>query len=669
MHTRREFVAVLAATPALSQSRRTVILERAKMLASFSSQRTGEATPEVLEQARKIAGGTVFFYGTTPVAVGLKDIDWTGGHIHHQEWPAQLNRFFHLRPLAAAYRATRDERFAQAARAYIEDWLRGDPYATATALRPGDNTLNMSIRLGSSHNGGWGGTLPVFLASPAFDDAFTDRILQSMSAQADFLSRHLTATGNWRISQLDALVFTALRFPFLENASRLLDTGVTGLRNALATQFLPDGVHVERTPGYADWMTDVAASYLEIARLFPATDAHVDPQRLVRSLDYSAQSELFGVNDSHAPERDPKVFSGLRRRTEAIARLKLDGPPEPPLDQVFPNAGQVFTRTGWAPGADYIAFDASSWGGGHSHLSRLSFVFRSGGRALVMDPGIFTYEMSDPRGAYGKSTAAHSTLNLGGRNQSGADAQLLRAGFTRECALIHARYQGAYWEGSYEWSFRKGRGAGVWGDHERVLFWVKGQYLLVLDSMAADSGQEIRNCWQMGPMAKWSRDERELAWWSEEEGTNLWLQFLSGPRNAVMECFEGSKEPLRGWIGSGGNGAAAAPLVEFRYPCQTNSPVVSAMLLAAFPGKSRPRYALRSSGDLSRGAIHHLDLRLPDGGTDQIAWSQGLVLPVDDGQPFTTDGNFVWRRLRGDGTVVTSFQSGGTYLRAGDTGR
>jgi len=59
-----------------------------------------------------------------------------------------------------------------------------------------------------------------------------------MSAQAGFLSRHLTTTGNWRISQLDALVFTSLRFPFLEHAPQWLDIGITGLRNAIATQFL-----------------------------------------------------------------------------------------------------------------------------------------------------------------------------------------------------------------------------------------------------------------------------------------------------------------------------------------------------------------------------------------------------------------------------------------------
>ena len=134
-------------------------------------------------------------------------------------------------------------------------------------------------------------------------------------------------------------------------------------------------------------MTDVAANYVEVARLFPNADAHVDKARLLRSLDYGAQAELFGVNDSGAPQHDPKEFSGLRKRNEAIALLKLKAPAEPSLDQVFPDAGQVFSRTSWKPGADYLAFDASTWGGGHGHLSRLSFVFRSGGRSLVVDPG------------------------------------------------------------------------------------------------------------------------------------------------------------------------------------------------------------------------------------------------------------------------------------------
>lgn len=640
-----------------AQDRRAIIQERARALAGFGGDRqVPEATPEIMKKAEQIAGGTVFFYGTTPVQVGLRNIDWRGGHIKHQEWPAQLNRFFHLRDLASAYRATREERFARAARAYIEDWLREDPYATATTMRPGDNGLNMSIRLGSSIDGGWGGTLPVFLPSPAFDDAFLDRVLTSISHQAGFLSQHLAPTGNFRISQLDTLVFTALRFPFLPNAPTLLKLGASGMQRALKTQFLADGAHVERTPGYADWMARVAANYWLLARQFPEADAAVETDIVARALDYGAHSELSGINDASAPHRDPATLSRLAVRAQILGRMGLTGkyPTVPPLAQAFPVAGQVFIRTEWKPGADYLAFDASTWGGGHGHLSRNSFVFRSGGRVLVADPAIISYEMSEPLAPYGKSTPAHSTLNLNGWNQSGADGQLLRHEFGRDAVLIQARYQAGYWENPYTWSFREGRGRGVYGDHERILLWVKGEYLLSLDTMTADARADIRNVWQMGPMEKWSHDPASLVWWSQNEGANLAVQLVAGPK-AAMEAGSG-------WLGYDGVKPVPAPRVEFRYTSERPGPVMSAVLLAPFTGAKRPAYTVESA-HLGRGTIHHIRLALPAGGFDDIAWSTGLALPVDDGRPFTTDAVFVWRRTNPSGAETKRMLVGGSYLQ------
>ena len=654
----------LLCAAAAAQDRAAVILERSRLLAEFAGQQVGEAGPEVLAQAEKIASGTVFFYGSTPVQVGLKDIDWTGKHIRHQEWPAQLNRFFHLRPLAAAYRATHDERFARAARAYIEDWLREDPYETAPGFRPGDNGLNMSIRLGNSTNQGWGGTLPYFVGSPTFDGPFLDRVMASMARQAAFLSRHLTPTGNFRISQLDTLVFTALRFPFLAGARELLAAGALGMRNAVRTQFLPDGAHVERTPGYADWMAQVAANYYLLGKQFPEANAAVDPAMVARALDYGAASELAGVNDSSAPHRDPKTLTRLTARAETLKRMGLETkyPATPPLAEVFPIAGQVFVRSAWTPGADYLAFDASTWGGGHGHLSRLAFTFRSGGRVLLADPGILSYEMSDPLAPYGKSTQAHSTLNLNGWNQSGADAELLRTEFGENAVLIQARYQGGYWDGAYGWGFGQGRGRGAWGEHERILVWLKGEYLLAIDSMGTDAGADIRNVWQFGPMEKWEQDPAALAAWSRNEDANVLVQLAVPPAGSSMQCFEGSREPLRGWLGLHGHDSVAAPLVEFRYRPARAGVATSVVLIAPFAGGAKPRFAVKEAR-IGRGAIQHLTVALPDGGMDEFAWSAGLALPVDDAQPFITDGTFVWRRRDAAGSATRNWAPGASYVK------
>ncbi len=637
MISRRAFaIATASALRARPADRRSIILDRAAALAGFAGQTIAQADADTIAKAGQIAQGTVYFYSRKPVEIGLKNIDWSGGHVQHQEWPAQLNRFPYLGPLASAYLSTKHERYATAARAYIEDWLREEDYTRARAFRSGDSGLNMSLRLGTSCHAGWCGILPVFLASSAFDDAFLDRMLASVSRQAGYLSLHLSVSGNWRISELDTLVFTALRLPFLQHAESLLDIGIAGMRNALASQFLPDGVHIERTPGYHNWMTEVAVNYSDLVRRFPEADARVDLARLERSLDYGMQSELFGVNDSIAPHRDPAT---PRRRGVRSG----EPPAEPPLDQVFPNAGQVFSRSAWAPGANYLAFDASSWGGGHSHLSRLSFAFRSGGRMLVADPGILNYEMSDPMGVYGKSTPAHTTLNIDGWNQSGADAQLVRAEFTRDIVLIHARYQGGYWKGRYGWSFSRGHGEGMWGEHERILLWIRGEYLVVIDSMTADAGRQIHNCWQMGPMEKWLHDAASLRWCSANRDANLMLQLALAPAGTSIECFEGSREPLRGWVGLHGDDSIPAPAIEFRYPSLGTGPVVTAALLVPFLGEKAPAYrvGLRPA---SGGSEQHLEIGLPGGATDHIAWTRSLALPLEDARPSSTDARLVWKR-------------------------
>jgi hypothetical protein len=60
--------------------------------------------------------------------------------------------------------------------------------------------------------------------------------------------------------------------------------------------------------------------------------------------------------------------------------------------------------------------------------------------------------------------------------------------------------------------------------------------------------------------------------------------------------------------------------------------------------------------------MHHLEITVPGGATDLVAWSDGLSLAVDDDAPFVTDATFVWRRR---GPVDAWFAPGATYLRQG----
>jgi hypothetical protein len=651
-----------AATPSRAREmpmseKKRIMRERAEALSSFDSVNFASWT---LEYANKAAEGLLAFQDGMWIKVGLKDIDWAGGQYPHVEWGQTLNRWPQIKALAAAYRKTHDERYARTARAYIEDYIRHDPGFDARRKNRGDTTLSVAIRIQR-----WEVALPAFFDSPSFDDAFIQNILDSIATQACDLSHHLTGT-NFRISELDALVFTALRLPFLENSRELLDIGITGMRANLGAQFLPDGVHVERTPGYHGGVVETATKYWDLAKRFPEADAHVDQEILKRAITYSAQSQLSAFNDTGIVYRDPQQDDQrpeLRwARTMRGLFPKDQRDAYPPLEQVFPDAGHVFARSAWKPGADYLAFDAGTWGTGHDHLSRLGFTFRAGGRVLVADPGCFSYNMSDPIAIYGRSTPAHSTLNLNGLSQSNIDARLMRAEFTPSTALISGRYQGGYWPGRYSWGFGGKYGQGVFGLHNRTLFWVKGEYLLALDTMNADNNATIHNVWQMGPMEGWEKDERKLSWWSKNKDENLFLQLIPFGGNVQMQTFEGSKDPLRGWVAKNQVEAIPAPQVEFRYPSHYS--VGAATLLISYAGEQKPAYTAKRTGT-GKGdeTLYEIEISLPNGGADLIAWSASLTTALENmPSSLNTDATFVWLRSDTSGKPTKSFVLDGSFV-------
>jgi hypothetical protein len=78
-----------------------------------------------------------------------------------------------------------------------------------------------------------------------------------------------------------------------------------------------------------------------------------------------------------------------------------------------------------------------------------------------------------------------------------------------------------------------------------------------------------------------------------------------------MECFEGSREPIRGWVGLHGNDAIPAPLVEFRYPTGVRGGSLSAVLLAPFSGATPPAYRAKRTSQRSWGRLRHIEMILP----------------------------------------------------------
>ena len=605
--------------------------------------------------------GVIFFYGHQEVQTGIKNIDWTGAHVHHQEWPAQLNRFFWLPHLTAVYEKTGDEELPAIARSTIEDWIDQHAYTADAPPAKGDNTLNISIRLGQGTQPGWWGTVPAFAKSPQFDDAFVQRMIASSQGQLACLANHLSAVGNWRISHLDCLLFCGLIVPDL---SEHVPFAVRHLNEAFYRQIHDDGSHEEHNPSsYHSWMCNLYTRLWYLGQARPELGLSIDTRRAARMWDYLVHATApdggpCGIHDGGVWTPGPGKIAAIEKRQKFLHDAGLADKKDFDLDaqpsRYFHSAGQLFLRDGWDKNATYIIFDATRWGGGHCHLSRLSVNLYAHGRMLLCDPGIFSYEMSDPYAPHGKTTPAHNTLHLGGLSQTEADPSVISQHIDDQCAIFAAAYEGGYYPGTYTWGWSQGKGPGVFGRHQRVLLYLKNRYALVFDALHTDgNGQPFAAHWQF-PIGPSTLDAANGRAWTRSGEANILVQTLSGPDNLEYRIREGEKDPLRGWLPDAKRAYHPAPL--FAVEGKAGRTAILSTLLLPFTGDTPPEFGVAPlPGNTG------FRFTWPDGSEDVIACTPGLHRQIDQCSPIDSDAALAVVHLK-NGAPAQAFIHQGMIL-------
>lgn len=267
-----------------------------------------------------------------------------------------------------------------AARAALRAWIDANP------PRPGDawHPYPLSTRVGN-----W------IAALSLAPELVEEQVVESLARQLAYLERNVEddILGNHVIRNARALVLGGTA---LEDRA-LLQRGEALLGRELPEQVLSDGGHYERSPVY----------HLIVLRdLLEARAAGV------RGLDGSiGRMERFAAALAR-PDGAPALFND--GTLDLAPRLEL---PEPPQGLA------VFEETGYAvlrDGGVWLAFDcgppAPPYLPPHAHADALSFQLWVGGTPRILDPGTSTYEPGPTR-ARERSTAAHSTVAVGGRDQ------------------------------------------------------------------------------------------------------------------------------------------------------------------------------------------------------------------------------------------------------------
>ncbi|HEX8501621.1 MAG TPA: alginate lyase family protein [Pyrinomonadaceae bacterium] len=429
----------------------------------------------------------------------------------------ELNRHQFFQTLGRAYWRTGDERFAEGFARYAEEWAEANPPKQGVNWA---SSLEVAFRSVS-----WLWALHFFRRSPSL----TPRLFLLLSKLLYLSARHLETYLSTYFSPNTHLTGEALGLyhlgtllPEFREAARWRETGRRILLAALPRHVRPDGVYFEQSTYYHRYTADFYTHFALLARengegwdalLPPKLTALLDHLMYVTrpdgttplvgdddggrlaALDERAADDfraalsngaaLFGRADykfvaGRAAEETLWLFgpAGLERFDALDAREPAG------LSRAFADGGYYVMRDGWAADSNYMLLDcgphgAAEVGGGHAHADALSFDLAARGRALLVDPGTYTYTGSREERDRFRATAAHNALTVDGEPSSVPGAGAFRwARVARAEArrwLAAARFD--FFEGSHDGYLRLDPPV----EYERAVLFLKGDYWVVLD--------------------------------------------------------------------------------------------------------------------------------------------------------------------------------------------
>lgn len=310
-------------------------------------------------------------------------IDWSGGP-HGKLWDYNLHYFEWLWGLPP-----------EQGKELVLDWIERHPYAPGSV---GWEPYPLSLRI-MNWLGYWG-TVGRQLFDQ--DDAFRERLVESIGLQCDWLTKRLEKhlLGNHYLEN-GAALWVAGSF-FEGAASKWKRLGHSILEAQLREQVLEDGMHFERSPMYhnrlrcvLEWIAAIEKSCGE-----SAFTRYLEP-----------------VNTAALRLRHPDGRIALLNDSAFGIYPEVEG--EAPVGAFALEAsGYYGART---VGGDYIVCDAGRIGPdyipGHAHCDIGSFELSLAGERFITDTGVYHYESTRER-HYTRSTQAHNTFSPDSQEQA-----------------------------------------------------------------------------------------------------------------------------------------------------------------------------------------------------------------------------------------------------------
>lgn len=258
-------------------------------------------------------------------------------------------------------------------------------------------------------------------------DATWSALIGLMESHATLIARRVSrhsSAGNHSIAEGVGLVYAGVLFPEHRHAVHWRKAGLKLLAAEALRQVLPDGGGIEQAFWYQLFIVDLlglAQALLEHQHepVPPPISAAVERGRRFLNAWGREAAELPNIGDSDG---------GYALTPHLRISFELGKPDE---IRLFPNAGYTVCHLE-ADARLRVIVDHGALGMppscGHGHADALSVLMSSGGIDLLIDPGTYGYNLGAEWRRYFKSTRAHNTVTVDGRDQARQESAFLWSG-------------------------------------------------------------------------------------------------------------------------------------------------------------------------------------------------------------------------------------------------
>ena len=367
-----------------------------------------------------------------------------------QVW--EISRLQHLTLLATAWSLTREEQYVCRVADHLRSWWRENPFLSGVHWT---NGIELGIRLISlvwirRLLDDWPGVADLF----EHNALALQQIRWHQQYLAAFRSRGSSA-NNHVIAEAAGQLVASCAFPWFPESERWRRTSARLLEQELIQNTFPSGIGREFASDYQCFVAELG--------FIAAVEADVSGHPLSSRV----WERLCATADSAAALVDARLRSPRQGDSDEGRGLLLDAPPSNHWPSMLALADALVGRLDWWPqlsadaGSSIVGALASVrrhiegrpaqrpsrfadagttllrtnganeiWcrcdGGAHGYLSiaahahadALSVEVRYAGVDILADPGTYCYHGEPEWRSYFRSTLAHNTVELGGRNQS-----------------------------------------------------------------------------------------------------------------------------------------------------------------------------------------------------------------------------------------------------------